>query len=339
MTVRVGIIGLGAMGRTHLLAYEAARATGSPCVITAVCDRSPERLAGRVSASGNIDTGAREQIFDPNTVFATDNSSDLLRRTDVDLVSICTRTDTHVALAMEALRQGKHVLVEKPIGLTAASVAPLVPGAAAARRLCMPAMCMRFWPAWTWLLEAVQQSRYGRVVSATFSRLASPPAWSQAFYSNHALSGGALFDLHIHDADFVRALLGDPTSVVSTGDLDHVTTLYRYGASGPKHVVAEGGWNHTSGFAFRMRFVVVMEHATADFEFGRTPELLLCAQGRSEPVEIPLGKGYDGEVRHAVEVVAAGGHRASINMEDSWGTARLLDAEYESLKTGTAVNL
>ena len=66
--------------------------------------------------------------------------------------------------------------------------------------------------------------------------------------------------------------LSDPSGiadVVSTGSTDHVTTLYRYGSGGPAHVVAEGGWNHTPGFGFRMTFLVVFERATLDFERSR----------------------------------------------------------------------
>lgn len=339
MTVRVGVVGLGAMGRTHLLAYAGAEGAGFPCRVVAVCDRSTERLSGRVAASGNIDVGGADRLFDPATVFTTTDPEALFSREDVDLVSICTRTDTHVALAISALRKGKHVLLEKPVALTAPEIAPLAAAARESGRLCMPAMCMRYWPAWAWLLDAVSRGIYGRVKSAVFSRLASPPSWSRDFYGDPTRSGGALIDLHIHDADFVRALLGEPDAVVSTGTLDHVTTHYRFGAGGPSHVVAEGAWDHTPGFAFRMRYVVVMEGATADFEFGRDPELLLCRDGKAEAVPLPPEKGYDGEVRRAVDAIARGAYEGLPGMEDAFLTARLLDAERESLRTGSVVRL
>ena len=112
---------------------------------------------------------------------------------DVDLVSICTRTDTHVELAIAALEAGKHVLVEKPVGITADAVAQLaVVAAQHAGTLCVPAHCMRFWPGWDTLHEAVTSGRYGRALSATFQRLSSPPAWSPDFYADsRALGRGA----------------------------------------------------------------------------------------------------------------------------------------------------
>src|SRR4029453_5583634 len=98
----------------------------------------------------------------------------------------------------------------------------------------------------------------------------APPAWSPAFYGDPARSGGALFDLHVHDADLVRWLFGAPGAVTSTGTLDHVTTLYRY-ADGPAHVVAEGGWDHAGGFPFSMGYTVVFERATAGLGPARPP--------------------------------------------------------------------
>src|SRR2546421_102455 len=68
--------------------------------------------------------------------------------------------------------------------------------------LAMPAMCIRFWPGWTWLKRAIEERRFGRVLAARFQRLASHPGG--AFYSNADASGAAALDLHIHDTDFVR---------------------------------------------------------------------------------------------------------------------------------------
>jgi predicted dehydrogenase len=118
-------------------------------------------------------------------------------------VSICTPTDSHIELAMTALAAGRHVLVEKPVALRSAEVARLAQAAAPAGRVCMPAMCMRFWPGWEWLKERIEAGEFGRVRSATFQRVGAPPDWS-AFYGDYARSGGPLHDLHIHDADFIR---------------------------------------------------------------------------------------------------------------------------------------
>src|SRR5690606_16538529 len=102
--IRVGVIGLGFMGQTHLRAYAAANLSGRACEVVAVCDRRPERLAGRAGAAGNIATGADRPAFDPARVRAFSDPIELIERAEVDLVSICTHTDTHADLAVAALQ-------------------------------------------------------------------------------------------------------------------------------------------------------------------------------------------------------------------------------------------
>jgi len=157
---------------------------------------------GGAEAAGNFETtAAADRLFDASEVHTYTNPAGLLADEAVDLVSICTHTDTHVDLAIAALRAGKHVLVEKPVALRAADARRLVDVAAGANTLCMPAMCVRFWPEWAWLKQRIDDQAYGPVRSAVFQRLGGTPPWAQEFYGDVARSGGALVDLHVHDAD------------------------------------------------------------------------------------------------------------------------------------------
>jgi predicted dehydrogenase len=335
--IGVGVIGLGFMGRTHLAAYRSADAAGLRNRLVAVCDRSAERRQGLPSDAGNLRTGgAGERLFDPREVRAHAEAAQLLADPEVELVSICTHTATHVELALAALAAGKHVLLEKPVALSSAQALRLAAAAAASPRLCMPAMCMRFWPAWDWLRRAIRSGELGGVRSAVFRRLGSRPGWASEFYGDLERCGGALFDLHVHDADFVRWCFGEPAAVASTGSLDHVTTLYHY-PRGPAHVAAEGGWDHAPGWSFEMTYTVVFEEATADFRLGRADELLLVRGGAREPVPLPALDGYDGEVRHLLAAIAAGSRRLAADLEGAVGHLRLLEAEAESLRSRSVV--
>jgi len=330
----IGVIGLGFMGRTHLAAWKSAERANLGCKLAAVADGDPARLDGRAQATGNLATGASEVLFDPKTLFTTRDARELIARPEVQAISLCTPTDTHVELALAALEAGKHVLVEKPVALRSADVARLADAARGARTLCMPAHCMRFWPGWDWLQERVVDGSLGRVRSAVFQRLGTRPKWSN-FYADHARTGGALVDLHIHDADFVRWLFGDPDDVASTGSPDHVTTLYRY-KKGPEHVVAEGAWDHDAGFQFRMRYIVVFERATAEFDLGRTPQLLLVRDGKAEPVAIPATSAYERQVQHFLAAIVEGRRELRATVDDALGVARLLEAERASLSSPAA---
>lgn len=334
MPVRVGVVGLGFMGRTHLAAYRDAARDGWPCQVVAVCDR--DRRAPDEKLAGNLRIGAASGgLYDRRVTRRYARARDLFADPNVDLVSICTNTESHAELAIAALRAGKHVLLEKPVALASKDVDRVREAAARTGRLCMPAMCMRFWPGWRWLRERIAQRTFGAVKSARFIRLSAPPDWSRAFYGDPKRTGGALVDLHIHDADFVLACFGAPRRVSSSGTLDHVSTSYEF-ARGPALVVAEGGWDQAPGFAFRMRYVVNFERATAEFDSLRTPPLLLCRGEKPQPVPLEPGLGYDHEVRHVLDAVArdARGARVALEatLEDAVAVARLLEAERESLR-------
>jgi len=327
--IGVGVVGLGFMGRTHIEAYAAARAFGLANQLVAVADARVERLSGDGPVDGNLGGTADKGLFDPGTTRGYRRPEDLFADEDVQLVSICTPTDTHVELALAALEAGKHVLVEKPVALDPIAVERLRDAARAASTLCMPAMCMRFWPGWSWLKQRIAEGTFGAVKSAAFRRLGSRPAWSP-FYADPLRSGGALFDLHIHDTDFVHWCFGEPDSVVSTGSIDHVTTEYRY-AGGPACVTAEGGWSRAPDEPFVMAYEVQFDQVTARFDLGREPKLCLERDGTIELVEIEDADGWTVEVRTFLEAIRDGRRELDATLDDALAVTRTLVAERAGL--------
>jgi predicted dehydrogenase len=339
--VGVGIIGMGFMGRTHLAAYRRAQDAGIPCDVVAVSDRDEARRTGAARTAGNLASGDDADLI--RHARGYERPDQLLADPAVHAVSICTPTDTHVALALQALDAGKHVLIEKPVALDVESILSLRESARAAGLICMPAMCMRWWPGWTWLKDAIQSRRYGRVVSASFTRIGSRPTWAHDFYLDPARSGGALFDLHVHDVDAIHWLFGTPAAVSSAGDHFGVTTLYHYEpdpadqsrAAPPTRVTATGAWMTEPGFAFRMRYLVEFERATADFDLTRTPPLRLFQGGEASDIPIGTGTGYDGEVIEFIRAITQ--HRdPAATLAEAATVAAVLDAERVSLRTRAA---
>lgn len=333
----VGIIGLGFMGKTHLGAYGVT--TG--CTVHGVADLAID--AALSASGGNLHTGAAG--VDWTRLRRHPTPRQLIEDSTIDAVSICTPTDTHVELAIAALKAGKHVLVEKPVALRAEDVRRVAEAARAADRVCMPAMVMRFWPGWAWLAERVREGTYGAIESLTMQRLGAGPTWNAEFYRNPARSGGALADLHIHDADFACWLFGRPTSVDSAGTIDRVTTTYRFanvgGGTMPRRVVAEGGWHHP-GFAFVMRYIAVFERATVVFDLaGGEKPVTVYAEGKTEQPTLPTMSGYEAEIGHFVEAArvknSGGEPTLRATLEDAALVAEVLEAERRSLEMGREV--
>jgi predicted dehydrogenase len=155
--------------------------------------------------------------------------------------------------------------------------------------------------------------------------------------------GGALFDLHIHDVDFVHFLFGRPHWVFSTGvienrggPINHVLTQYHY-PDGPA-VCAEGGWLLASGF--NMGYVIHCERATLDFDLARGADALRVTE-RGKPSRIVPAEGLDGynqETRYAVECVRQNKRPGIVTAGDGLTALELCEAEEESVRTGRRVD-
>lgn len=336
--IRVGVIGLGFMGRTHLSCYRSAAAAGHACRVTAVMDPT----SGAAAAAGNLKTGADAASLDGVKVFTDPDS--FFRSAEVDAVSICTPTDSHAELAIAAMARGLDVLIEKPVAISPAEIRKVK--AAASGRVCMPAMVMRFWPGWPWLKEQIEKGTYGPIESLTCQRMGSGPTWNAEFYRNFERSGGALTDLHIHDVDVCYWIFGKPASVNAHGSLERVTCQYRYANAGkgkPRRVSAEGGWM-SPGFAFVMRYFAQFERATAVFDLagGESP-VTVYADGQATKPDLPKVSGYEAEVRHFLEAVKARrtGKTFALHatLDDAEAVAELLLAERRSIETAREIEL
>ncbi|MFK7961307.1 MAG: Gfo/Idh/MocA family protein [Phycisphaerales bacterium] len=365
--IGVGIVGMGFMGRTHLAAWRRAEAAHRGVRVLMTCDRrrpgvdpDADLSDAEAIAAGNLDTGAgadAELAALPPATHVSELES-VLQNDAVDVVSLCTPTDTHVDLAIAALEAGKHVLLEKPVAIRPDEIERLI--AAASKRpylICMPAMCMRFWPGWDWLLDADRNGPQGRLRALHLRRQGSPPDWAADFYGNPKRSGGMLHDLHVHDADIVHRLFGRPDAVTSTGAADRITTLYHYrgdttpsGLPSPETVIAEGSWALPAAAGFRMRYSALFEDGLAEWDLDRDPCLTVAdADGvRDVPASPFAGEsGYDGEVRHMLAAVQArrtagpGATQPGVEatLDDALAVCEMLIAEGKSLAGGKTVSL
>jgi predicted dehydrogenase len=333
VNVNVGVVGLGFMGGTHLKAYQ--NIPGAR--IAAVCDAIRLPVDGVIAGvSGNVGTDDAVRL-DMNQVKAYQDFNEFLANPEVQLVDLCVPTSDHVRLSIAALQAGKHVICEKPLARTAAQAREIVEAAANATGYFMPAMCMRFWPGWSWLKAAVQDQTYGATLAARFRRVSTPPGWSRASYFDGKASGGALLDLHIHDTDFVQFLFGRPRRVVSTGltrfsgAIDHVVTQYEV-ANGAL-VSAEGTWIMTEGYPFNMSYTIVFERATADFDLNRGAEALKIFEEGKPPRVVPPepGDGYIGELTHMLESIHHRRPPAIVTGRDALSAVEICEAEERSI--------
>jgi len=333
--LRVGIIGLGTMGRVHLEAY--AKIEGVEVI--GISDADPKRAGGDLSGT-ELNLGGGEAKGSAKKLRGTTDWRELLRWPEVDIVDVCVPTPAHPEIAVAALQAGKHVVCEKPLARTSEEAQRIADVAAKATGFFMPAMVMRFWPQWAWLKQAIDEKRYGKVLSATFRRVASMPG---GWFRDGKLSGGAALDLHIHDTDFINYVFGKPKGVFSrgyittTGAMDHLVTQYLY--DHVPQVSAEGGWCFSEGWGFRMQYAINFESASADFDLARAEPLMLYQKGKAEPIPLGTEYGYVKELEYFVGCVKSGKRPTIVTAQDAVDTIRIIEAEVRSVATGNIVSI
>lgn len=331
--IRIGLLGAGFMGETHATAY--AQLPGAK--LTAVADRnraSGERLASEYSAKyfSNVD--------------------DLLDSGLCDAVDICLPTFLHESSFVAAAERGLHVLCEKPIVTSLEAIDRIILAARAAGIKAMVAQVIRFWPEYIVIRNTLRDDALGHPRLARATRLATPPLWGD-WFRDPLLSGGALFDLHIHDLDFTYSLFGKPTSVYSVGvqgeagGWDHVLTTLNYS---DMLAQIEGSFIMPSGFPFQMSYRLDGEKGCIDFHFSTARQVDLRDQAISEltlyrqdiaPVSLskPAEDSYLAELRYFVNCLEQDCHPEVATLEEAREVILITLAAKRSLETGTIVPL
>jgi UDP-N-acetyl-2-amino-2-deoxyglucuronate dehydrogenase len=152
--------------------------------------------------------------------------TEALAAVEADAVSICTPTGTHGPLAIEALRAGRHVLIEKPAEVTVQRTDEIIAAQREAGTLVSVISQHRFDPSTEIAVAAIERGELGRLTSG----IAAIDWWrGQNYYDSGEWrgtwdldGGGALMNQGVHTVDLLVAMLGRPVEVFAyTGTLAH----------------------------------------------------------------------------------------------------------------------
>ena len=334
--MRIGVIGLGFMGSTHLEAYQQVRGFE----LAAVSSSSAKKLAGDLSdVGGNLGRGAG--VIDFGSAGRHSRAEDLIEDPLVEGVDICTPTDLHKPLALRALAAGKHVLVEKPMALSGEDCDEMVRAARNAGRVLMVAQVLRFFPEYARARSMVLSGEIGRVRSATFRRRCAAPAWGR-WLKDPTRSGGGVLDLLIHDFDFCQHLFGRPRAISAVGcedleaGIDFAEARLDYDDGVP--VVISGGWHHPESFPFSMEFTILCDGGTLDYSSEKPGLRLHTSDGEAVDVDLSECDGFVAELQAFVDACNSGDSPALCRPEDSTESVRMALAMNRSrARSGAAV--
>jgi predicted dehydrogenase len=136
----------------------------------------------------------------------------LCHASDVDLVLILTSMKQHGEIAREALRAGKHVLVEKPLAVSLEEATELVALARSSPGYLVSAPFVTLSPTLQIIRDRVQSGDVGKVCLARARYGWSGPDWSSWFYR---AGGGPIFDLAVYSITSLTGILGPAKRVTA----------------------------------------------------------------------------------------------------------------------------
>lgn len=247
--MKAAILGAGFISEFHALGYQHAQGV----TLCAVCDSDEGKaraLAARYRCAWYTDAKA------------------LLKQERPDLVSVCLPTYLHREYVVMALDAGAHVLCEKPFALRVEDCLAMQQAAKKANRVLMVGQVLRWWPEYAAIAAEIR--RMGTPLHLRAQRLQHPSR--DSWHADRTLGGGALYDLFVHDIDYILSLLGTDAQVISAngsrgggGSWRRVSAQLRF----PGGAVAEiEACNQMPpGYPFTAAFCAQYPDAAIDYRF------------------------------------------------------------------------
>jgi len=249
--LKVGLIGCGFMGGMHSACYKEIDGVE----VVAVADVRAEKAEEIAKVHG-------AQVFS--------TGEQLIENVEVDIIDICLPTFLHTAHAVKAMKKGRNVFIEKPVCLTREEGKLLLETQKETGAKVQVGQVIRLWDEYKWLKEVADKKEYGEIKTAVFKRLSNTPTWGwENWLHKTECSGSVALDLHIHDVDFMRYMMGEPKTFTSKVDrnekgiIEQIFTTFTYDNA---VVTVEGCWDYPVDFPFDAGYRVKFEKATVVYD-------------------------------------------------------------------------
>ena len=326
--LRAALIGFGGMGHFHATQYKEQK----NCELVAICDIDPEKFK-KLSAEINLGNSG---VADLSKVHQYLSYEELLKNETFDYLDICLPCHLHAEYAIRAMKDGKHVLCEKPMARDVRLADRMIAVSGKTRKFLMIAQCLRFEKTYSTLKKAYDSGKYGKLLRLSMTRCGGAPA--QGWYRDVKCSGGAILDLHLHDTDFINYMIGTPDAVLTSGvsrvsgGIDDLMTTY-YFKNGPI-VNSEGSWCRSK---WGCTTVAVFEKATLEIA---APKAIVHVDGRkNREIDCSGTNGYFNEIAYFCECILKNRRPSVASMESTRESIRIVLAEEKSALTGRRVSL
>ena len=347
--VRVGIVGAKFAADFHTDSYR----RNERVEVVAAADINPDNLKAYNDKWKVPDTYADYQ--------------ELLKREDIDLVSVCAPNFLHHEVVMECARRGKHAVCEKPLATSAADARKMV---AACKRAGVKLLYAEDWvyaPALRKVIELIQEGGIGEVLYVK-AKECHNGTHSPFARNKKTCGGGCLIHLAIHPIGWILHLVGDAgrnkvtevAAMTNGGGEDNYVHKQNSGedfsmgmlkfANGV-HALVEGNYITVGGMQDRVEIYGTEGNLAVDMTFG-SPITLYSRPGVSYTIEktdntLGWSKPAVDEFYNLgyVHELAAFADCARLNKAPEWGVSaeaglaclEIIDAMYKSSAEGRTV--
>jgi len=224
MTLALGLVGCGGMGRRHVLGMKRLQAAGRLTFdLAAVCDLLPEN-AERAAGLAEEQLGRRPDVYS--------DVAAMLRGSKLDAIIITTTPETHTTVALQAFAAGAHVMAEKPIALAVADGVQLVAAARAAGRKLAVAENYRRDPINRLAKALIDGGAIGRPFLANQASSSSGEFVIITPWRHRQDRGGIVIDMGVHYTDILEYYLGPIAAVMG---MNAIVDAQRVDAQGVWH--------------------------------------------------------------------------------------------------------
>ena len=294
---------------------------------------------------------------------AYDSEEGLLADPEIDAVYIASPVVLHARQAMMAADAGKHILIEKPLAMTAAEGQQVLDYCENKGVRIAAGLMMRFGSYVQVMKKAIAEGRIGRPVSG-YSQFTCwypdmPGVWRQ---SRKAGGGGAMMDMGVHCIDLMQYVLGTRVKQVAAF---HDTLSFHYEVEDSSMVllrmengaqcVVQSNFNIPDEAArWRLEFFgdqgrLMGENIIGQVDGGTLDALFLGPQGgydavqnvkeaKSEPIEVAFGNCYQREVESFSNSLLTGAP-LEVPAADAVQVQRVMEAAYLSNESGRIIDL
>ncbi len=322
--LKAAILGYGGMGHCHASQYD----TQKDVELVALCDIDKNKF-GQSDVELNFGNSGKASVAGKNCYLCYEDL--IAGEPDLDYIDICLPSDLHCEYACRAMNDGFNVLCEKPMALNSKDCEKMIQTSYSTGKFLMIAQCLRFDEGFNEITKAYKSGKLGKLLRFSLKRMGGFPG---GWFRDVKRSGGALMDLHIHDADFVLHLLGKPAAlrahgvVVKSGGIDDLSVDLEY-PDGPI-VLCESSWARP-GWQCSMN--AIFEEGTICVADGKV--VLYQMDKPNKEIKLP-GKGnpYFQEIAYFAKCVKTGKRPETASIESTRDTIALLEQEVKSAFAG-----